>query len=104
MTAPEVASSPDRASCSAANSRIVSSMVNRGSPFGPSWPYQAVIDEGPKPVEDVDAEVGPADGLGRLERPAAAEGRQPGEEPLLLRPEQVMAPLDRPAEGPLPFW
>ena len=42
-----------------------------------------------------------ADGLGRGQRPAAAEHRQPGEEPLLGRGEQVVAPGDGAAQGPL---
>jgi hypothetical protein len=42
-----------------------------------------------------------ADGLGRGQRPAAAEHRQPGEEPLLGGREQVVAPGDGAAQGPL---
>jgi hypothetical protein len=40
-----------------------------------------------------------AHGFGRLERPAAYEHAQPPEQRLLLGVEQVVAPVDRRAQG-----
>ena len=64
---------------------------------------QRLVDQGGEPVEGVHPEVlGIADRLGRLERPAAGEHRQPGEQAPLDRVEQVVAPGDGAAQGPLP--
>ena len=48
-------------------------------------------------------EVGAADLLGVLERGAAAEHREPGEERLLVLAEQVVAPRDRRAQRGVAF-
>ena len=87
-------SSPDASSRSRANSRIVSSIQKRSSPsrVGPA-PDEALVEERRERVE-----VGVADRLGVRERAAAAEDREPGEEPLLVVVEQVVAPGDRGAQ------
>jgi hypothetical protein len=59
-------------------------------------PHEALHDER---LEDV--ELGVANGLRRAEREAAGEHRQPLEELLLVRPEQLVAPLDRRAQRAL---
>ena len=46
-------------------------------------------------------QVGVADALGRFQRAAPGEHREPGEEPLLLLGEELVAPLDRGPERPL---
>ena len=80
--------SPDSSSSSAAYSRIVSSIANRGSPVGRrSAPDEALVDERRQRLEDVEALLA-ADGLGRIERPAAGEDGEPGEERALLVVEQ----------------
>ena len=74
-------------------------MAGRG--LGPE--HQRLVDQRGQAVEDVPAELpGTADGLGRLQRPAAGEHRQPGEQPPLGVREQVVAPGDGAAQGPLP--
>ena len=60
---------PDAASRSRANSRIVSSMENRVT-IEPCSLHHAVIDQGAKAIEDLEVEVGTADGLSRFEVPA----------------------------------
>jgi hypothetical protein len=55
-------------------------------------------DQGPDRVE-----LGAADRLGRLERAAAGEDGEPGEEALLALVGQVMAPRDRVPQRPLPL-
>ena len=47
--------------------------------------------------------VRPAHGLGSLAREAARERAEDGEEPPGVRLEQLVAPTDRRAQGPLPF-
>ncbi len=59
-------------------------------------PEQALLDERRERVE-----VGVADRLGRLERAATREDREPGEQGLLLHAEQAMAPVDRCPQRPL---
>ena len=47
--------------------------------------------------------LGLADLLGRLERAAAGEDGEAGEEALLLGAEQVVRPVDRGTQGALPL-
>ena len=56
---------------------------------------QAVVDQRREPGEDV---LAAADGLGGVERAAAGEDGEAREERLLVRAEQVVAPVDRRAE------
>src|SRR6266511_449403 len=65
----------------------------------PLQPHQARVDERRKPVDDV--EVIPADALRRLEGASSREHGELQEQALLLRLEQVVAPVDRGAEGAL---
>jgi hypothetical protein len=71
-----------------------------GLPGGRPGPqHQRLVDQGGQPVQDVQPEpAGVAHRLGRLQRPAAGEHQQP---PLGVQ-EQVVAPGDGPAQGPLP--
>ena len=57
------------------------------------------------PTTSSDAVVAgdPAHGLRRLDRPATREHAEPREQPLILRVEQVVAPVDRAAQRPLPL-
>jgi hypothetical protein len=75
-----------------------------GLPGGRPGPqHQRLVDQGGQPVQDVQPEpAGVAHRLGRLQRPAAGEHRQPREQPPLGVREQVVAPGDGPAQGPLP--
>src|SRR5215211_4658163 len=74
-----------------------------GRGLGPE--HQRLVDQRGQAVEDVQAELpGTADRLGRLQRPAAGEHRQPGEQSPLGVREQVVAPGDGAAQGPLPVW
>ena len=83
-----------RSSCSRAYSRTVSSSANRGSlPVPSRCVSEALLHERREAVE---GRV--ADGLGRLEREAAGEDREPREQPLLVAIEQAEAPVDRGAE------
>src|ERR1700675_967756 len=59
---------------------------------------EALVDERRDRVE-----IGASDGGGRVEREAAAKDREPTEcDPLCVQ-EQIVAPLDRRAEGLLPL-
>jgi hypothetical protein len=65
--------------------------------------HRRLVDQGGQAVQDVEAQLlRVADGLGRLQGPAAGEHRQPGEQPPLGAREQVVAPGDGAAQGPLP--
>jgi hypothetical protein len=81
-------------------------MENRGvapGGFGPA--DQRLVHQRGQPLEGVHAErLRVAHGFGRLERPAPGEHRQPGEQPSPGGVEQVVAPGDGVAEGPLAFW
>ena len=96
--------SPRSASFSRAYSRIVSSIVNRASPWGSS-PIRSRLCSASRsrpPTTSSDTRLrGSADGLGRLERAAAREHGQAREQPPLLGVEQVVAPVDRAAQRPL---
>jgi hypothetical protein len=54
---------------------------------------EALVDERLQHVQ-----VGVAHGLGGLERTASGEDREPGEQPLLVFPEELVAPLNCRAE------
>ena len=97
--------SPASASFSSAYSRIVSSIVNRTSPWRSS-PIRTRLcsarrSRPPRTSSDAVVAGDPAHRLGRLERPAAGEHAEAREQPLLLRVEQVVAPVDRAAQRPL---
>jgi hypothetical protein len=69
---------------------------------GPGPGDQRLVDQRGHRVERVEAErAGVADGLGRRQRPAAGEHRQPGEQPPLGGLQQLAAPGDGAAQGPL---
>ena len=90
-----------RASCSAANSRIVSSSRKRGSPSASSIRtrlWSASADQAVERRRRPSSAAGPQHGLGRLEVAAADEHRQAVEEPALAVVEQVVAPGDRAAQ------
>jgi len=65
---------------------------------------EALVDEGRQAVDDVDAEfaVRVADRGGAFDRRAADEDREAPEERALGLVEEVVAPVDRAAKGPLP--
>ena len=83
-------SSPDCSSRSWAYSRIVSSIPKRPS----LRVSEALVGERGDAVERLEA----ADGLGGVEREAAGEDAELGEQPLRRRVEQVVAPVDRAAQ------
>ena len=64
---------------------------------------ETLLDERSDAVEGGRAELslGVAHGLCSLDRTAAHENREAGEEPLLARAEKAVAPVDRVAKGPL---
>jgi hypothetical protein len=68
-------------------------------------PHKALVDERRQPVERVHAQLGgrASHGLGSGEVEAAAEHGQPLEHPAGGPVEQLMAPLDRTPQGPLPL-
>ena len=66
---------------------------------GALQPSEAVVGQRREPVDDV--EVVSADALRGLEGAAAGEHREPHEQALLVRLEQVVAPVDRRAERAL---
>ena len=76
--------------------RILADRVEHAEAAAAPPPNQALLDER---LEDV--ELGVAYGLRRVERKAAGEHRQPPEELLLVRLEQLVAPLDRRAQRAL---
>src|SRR5215207_5300095 len=63
--------------------------------------HEALVDQGCDPLQHVDLEVDirVAHHLGRLEREAAGEDREPTEERAFALVEQVVAPGDRTAQG-----
>jgi hypothetical protein len=72
-----------------------------GRGLGPE--HQRLVDQRGQAVEDVQPELGGvAYRLDGLEGPAAGEHRQPGKQSPLGVREQVVAPGDGPAQGPLP--
>ena len=91
-----------RAAAPGRYSRNVSSMTKRGS-RRPStrWTSRLLSTSAATPCRTSTPRSSQriADGLGRLERAAAGEDREPAEEPLLGRRQQVVAPLDRAAAG-----
>ena len=79
--------SPAPSSCSSPNSRIVSSMAKRGSPSAArSWRTSvwSTSEVEARRGRRGRAPPGRAHRLGRLQRAAAGEDRQPGEQPLLV--------------------
>ena len=60
---------------------------------------QPAVGQGREPVDDVEAV--PAHAFRRLERAAACEHREPQEQVLVVRLEQLVAPLDGRADGAL---
>src|SRR5688500_2583268 len=64
----------------------------------------ACIDERRPPFQRVKITFSIADGVDRFQRAPASEDREPPEEGLLLRGEQIMAPGDGVAQGPLAGW
>ena len=93
--------SPLAASCSAANSRIVSSMPEAGLAVDLLRPDEALVGEGHQPVEDLDADLRRPvrrRASARLELAAADEHGEPREQPPLALVEQVVAPGDRAAQ------
>ena len=85
--------------------RVLPDRLQHGEPestaveLGPA--DQAVVHERAQDLEHV--EVGAADGLGGLQRPPAREHRQPGEQPLLVGVEELVAPRDRGLQRALAF-
>ena len=81
-------------------------MTKRGSPSSDTRCTSRLLSTSDgDAVEDVDAQVlaGVADGFRALERAAAGEDREAAKERLLGRRQQVVAPLDRPAQRLLAF-
>ena len=94
--------SPPVASISAAYSRIVSSIAKRGSSGSSSRRTRLWSSELADPIDDVAADlVGRPghDASAIVSVEAAAEDRQPVEQPARPVVEQVVAPGDRPAQG-----
>ncbi len=94
--------SADSSSRSDAYSRIVSSMVNLGSSSVPSRRERPSSVNDCEPVDDF--EVVAADDLRRLDGAPSGEGREPHEQTLLRRLEEVVAPVDCRAERALALW
>ena len=67
---------------------------------------EALLGEALQAAEDVERPLvagDPAHGVRRLERPAAREDPEAREQPAILGVEEVVAPVDRPAQRPLPL-
>src|SRR5438046_10150937 len=66
-------------------------------------PGQALVDQGAEDLQNVQPELACRFGhsLGRLQGPAASERRQSAEEQTLRLAQELIAPLDRPAQGSL---
>ena len=97
--------SPRSSSLSSAYSRIVSSIVNRTSPWRSS-PMRTRLcsarrSRPPKTSSDTVVAGDPAHRLRRLDRAAAREHAEAREQPPVLGIEQVVAPVDRAAQRPL---
>ena len=96
--------SPAVSSCSSAYSRRVSSIDEAGLGVEAfTLLDKALVDQRGDAIEDVETEVtgGIANPLGGLKRAAADEDAEPTKEHLLLGREQIVAPGDRRAQGPL---
>ena len=68
--------------------------------------HEALLRETLESADDVERRRvagDPADGLRRLDRRATREHAEASEQPLILRVEQVVAPVDRAAQRPLPL-
>ena len=94
-----VDASPDSSSRSTAYSRIVSSIANRGSSSVPSRRISPLVGQRRQAVDDV--EVVAADALAPPRSSTPGEHREPQEQALLRRLEEVVAPIDRRAERAL---
>ena len=98
--------SPACSSRSMANSRNERvAFIARLAMVGRSDPDEALVGQRIKPVDHRDRQVAGRvdDILGHLRGPAAAEHGQSPEDRLLVRRQQVVAPVDGPAQRPLPL-
>src|SRR5712691_9636036 len=62
---------------------------------------EARIHQGARSLQDVELRAGATHGVSGFEGPPAREHGEAGEEHALVWPEQVVAPLDRPAQRPV---